>query len=88
MRKSLLAALAVLSGCAYTPELTVIAGPRWSEGERDTAVTFMLVQRHGEHIVSGCAHNSLPSRGAPFNDEYEVTFDHCGPGVRFGGKRK
>jgi len=66
----------------------MLAGPRWSEGERDIAVTILLLQRYGNHGVAGCAHNSLPSRGEPFNDRPEITFDHCGTGVRWGGQRR
>ena len=80
--------LLLLAGCASSPEFTAIIGPRWSEGSRDTAATFMLMQRYGKHGISGCVHNSLPSRGAPFNREPEVTFDHCGTGFRVGGQTR
>jgi hypothetical protein len=81
-----MAAMLLLSGCAFQPELTVIAGPRRSEGRDDTALTFMLLQRVGQHGITGCVHQSEGQHGRPFNSEPEETFDTCGFGGRWGGK--
>ena len=85
MKSLALVAACLLAGCATTPELTVLWGPRRYEGHRDTAVTFMLLQKIGKHTVVGCTHQSEPQHGRPFNSESEQTFDSCGLGARFGG---
>ncbi len=63
-------------------------GPRRHEGHRDTAATFMLLQRIGKHAVGGCIHQSEVQHGQPFNGEDEETFDSCGFGARWGGKER
>jgi hypothetical protein len=80
-----LALCLLLSGCATTPELTILVGPRWSEGRQDVAATFMLVQKAGKHAVLGGVHQSEPSRGKPFDSREEETSDMLGVGVRVGG---
>lgn len=86
LRLSLLAL--TLCGCATTPELTILAGKRHAESERDFAVTIMLLQKFGEngHGIGGCAHTSEPGNGAPVNHEPEETAELCGFGGRWGGK--
>jgi len=83
-----LALALLLTGCATTPELTILAGKRRVESERDFAVTILLLQKFGknEHGVAGCAHQSEPGNGAPVNHDPEETSDLCGLGFRFGGK--
>ncbi len=77
----------LLAGCSTTPELTLLAGPRrMNNGERDFAVSILLLQGFGKHGVTGCMHQSEPSNGQPFNDDDELTFDTCGAGLRWGGK--
>lgn len=82
---------ALLSSCAYTPEVTVMVGPRRinSTGDPDFAATIAVMQLFGErgHGVVGCVHQSEPQHGTPFNDDAEETFDTCGAGARWGGKR-
>lgn len=82
MRLAVLSLL--LSGCSA--EVTLLVGPRFSEGDRELGATLMVLQPYGKRGISGCLHNSLPSRGEPFNDRPEFTFDHCGTGVRWGGR--
>jgi starvation-inducible outer membrane lipoprotein len=81
-----LALCLLLAGCSTTPELTVLVGPRWSEGKQDVAATFMVIQKVGKHAVLGGVHQSEPSRGKPFDSREEETGDMAGVGVRFGGK--
>ncbi len=86
MRVALLCIL--LCGCSHQPELTLLLGPRSSEGQEDVALTGMLIQRFGKHGAAGCVHQSEPTRGQPFDERREETFDTCGLGLRFGGKQK
>lgn len=78
----------LLCGCAHTPELTILAGKRRAESERDFAVTILLLQKFGKngHGVGGCGHTSEPGNGEPFNRDPEETADLCGLGARWGGK--
>jgi hypothetical protein len=88
MAKIALLTSCLLAGCTHTPELTVMWGPRRSEGHHDTALTLMLMQRIGKHGIGGCIHQSEPQHGAPVNNDEETTFDSCGLGARWGGKPK
>lgn len=81
----LVALALLLCGCAHPPQVTAIVGPRWSEGERELALTLMILQPFGEHGVGGCAHNSIIDKGEPFNDRPETVTDHCGVGGQWGG---
>ena len=88
----------ILTGCAYTPELTVFAGPRQvriphptgnpSIELEDLSLTVLLIQKYGKkgHGVVGCVHSSAPDRGRPFNDRDDIQLDSCGLGARWGGK--
>ena len=80
--------LLLLAGCASTPEITLLAGKRRIESERDFAVTILVLQKFGKegHGVAGCVHQSEPANGWPHDDEPEETSDQCGLGMRFGGK--
>lgn len=84
----LVAALAaLLSGCATSPEVTALLGPRkLNNGDQDVALTILLIQKFGLHGVTGCIHTSEPTHGGPFRDDPEDTSDTCGLGLRFGGK--
>jgi hypothetical protein len=78
-----------LGGCAYSPELTVLLGPKRIEDDtQNLGFTMALIQRFGDHGACGYAHGSDPEHGPPFNDESEFTFDSAGCGGRWGGKRK
>lgn len=85
MRLILLAAL--LSGCATTPEVVFTLGPRYinETGDTDVAASIAIKQRFGAHGVCQYVHQSEPQHGAPFNDFDEITSDHVGCGVAFGG---
>lgn len=83
----LLAAL-VLAGCATSPEVTVLLGPKRVEDSSTVGATFMFIQRFGKHGACGYVHSSDPAAGPPFNGEHEFTLDTGGCGVRFGGKTK
>lgn len=87
MRRFLLAATLLLSGCAYSPELTLLLGQKRIEGDVEVGVTATVLQRFGErgHGVCGLAHASDPQHGKPFNDDEEITFDLKGCGGRWGG---
>lgn len=78
----------LLTGCAYSPELTVLVGPKRIEDNVEASVTLLLIQRFGEHGACGYGHSSEPSHGYPFNDEPEMVFDGAGCGVRWGGKKR
>jgi hypothetical protein len=86
MRALLLTPL-LLAGCATTPEVTTLLGPRYlNNGDQDVALTIMLIQRFGQHGVTGCVHTSEPTHGGPFRNDPEDTSDTCGLGLRWGGK--
>lgn len=89
MRLAVLAAL-LLSGCAYSPELTVLAGPKRIEGDVEAGLTLMLIQRFGErgHGACGWVHGSDIGHGVPFNDKPEYVFDSPGCGARWGGRKR
>lgn len=78
----------LLPACAHSPQITAFVGPRWSEGEREFALTLMILQPFGEHGVTGCAHNSVIDKGEPFNNRPEITGDHCGAGGQWGGEKR
>lgn len=90
MRLGLAIGCLFLCGCAYTPEFTMIAGPKRIEDDREFGVTMMLLQKFGErgHGVCGLGHASDPQHGAPFNDDEEVTMDSGGCGFRVGGGKR
>ncbi len=88
MRFAALGLAIVLSGCAYSPELTVLAGPKRVEGDADFGLTLMLLQRFGEHGACGVTHGSDVAHGEPFNDRTEMVFDSAGCGLRYGGKKR
>lgn len=82
----------LLSGCAYQPEIQVLAGPRKVDmGATEGALTIQVLQRIGHsRWHCGWTHNSVINKGEPFHPEREeITFDQlpgCGP--RFGGKER
>lgn len=88
MKIATLCLAVLLAGCAHSPELTVLVGPKRIEDDAQVGLTLMLTQRFGEHGACGYAHGSDPSHGKPFNDQEEITFDSVGCGARFGGKKK
>ena len=77
----------LLSGCSYSPEVTLLLGPKRIEGETDIGLTMSVIQRFGEHGACGYVHVSDPQHGQPFNDEPELTVDTGGCGGRWGGNR-
>ena len=83
----LLPLIAAVTGCTHT-EVTVLFGPRTSEGETDLALTFQVLQQIGESRVRcGYAHSSAIDKGEPFHPEREeITFDHLGCGLKWGGR--
>lgn len=91
MRAAIISVTLLLTGCAsYSPEATVLFGPKRINGRTETGVTFMLIQRFGEkgHGACGWVHASDPQHGEPFNDDPEDFMDSAGCGVRFGGNSR
>lgn len=85
-----LAAVLLLAGCAYSPEVTLLLGQKRIEQDTVFGGTIMFVQRFGDngHGVCGYAHSSDPQHGKPFNDDKEMTMDTSGCGFRFGGNKR
>jgi hypothetical protein len=89
MKRLAVLAVLLLSGCAeYSPEVTVLLGPKRIENDMEIGLTLSVVQRFGGHGACGYTHASDPQHGKPFNDEHEYTLDAAGCGVRFGGNKK
>lgn len=83
-----LAALgALLAGCAWQPELTVLCGPRWINGTYfDVACDAQLLQRFGKRgiFTTGVGHDSNPARSG-LDDTSSTTL---GVGFTLGGGRR
>lgn len=89
--RGLILAGLLLSGCAYSPEVTFLFGPKRIEGDvQDLGASITVIQRFGEkgRAVCGWDHLSDPLHGPPFNGEAEVTGDLGGCGFRVGGNRR
>lgn len=80
----------LLTGCAHTPQVTFLLGPRQSEGVKEMAATIMVLQPFGEngHGVCGEVHNSEPANGKPANHDDEITFDQLACGFQWGGRER
>lgn len=87
MRK-LLSLCILISGCATTPEFSWSLGPRESDDGHHMAVQFELRQQIGDRAFCALLHNSEPQNGAPFNDNYETTFNQIACGMKWGGKAR
>lgn len=89
MRKLVLLLALLLTGCAtYSPEVTVLFGPKRVEQDTSPAATLMLMQRFGKHGVCGDVHSSDPSAGWPFNHNHDFSVNTAGCGLRWGGERQ
>lgn len=88
MRPALLLSLLLLTACAYTPQVTVLLGPRDAEQDTELAGTLMVLQPFGprRHGVCGYAHSSEVRNGHPFNRNEEITFDQAACGWQWGGR--
>lgn len=82
--------LLLCAGCATTPEVTLLMGPR-VDNQQDTTdfgVTVMILQQIGNsRFRCGHVHSSTLENGPPWRGErFEVTVDGSGCGPRWGGK--
>lgn len=72
-----------LFGCV---QATFLVGPRLTDGsnvEKD-AVTLIVTKEVSKHGVCGYVHQSIITKGPPFNDKPEIWTDQIGCGMKFG----
>lgn len=81
----LLVALAV-AGCATTPEVSLLLGPRYSEGLTEFSATIQVRQKVGKRWECAYTHNSVVNKGPPFNGDEEITSEHPACGPTWGGR--
>lgn len=92
LKLALAGGLLLLAGCATSPEVTLLMGPRIDNQLNDTefGATLIILQQIGQSRVRcGAVHSSTVENGKPFHpDRREATFDHAACGLRFGGNAR
>ena len=72
-----------LFGCVRA---TVLIGPRQVEGSKPEpdALTLMISKDFNKHGLCAFVHQSIITKGKPFNHDYEIATDQIGCGWHFG----
>lgn len=75
--------LLCLFGCVSA---TVLVGPREVEGSNwePDALTLMISKEYGKHGVCAYVHQSIITKGKPFNKDFEIATDQLACGMHFG----